>query len=230
MILTANAIVGAKEKYLKEGFDDYLSKPIQGGKLEALLIRDVPKILSGSGVETATAHQETVSEHREVVAAYQETVSENRETAPKNRKAVLKDQETSQEFPELPEFDLDYARQYFEEDQLLLMTMQDVYHELPEIIRKLQDRYHEIMIQEQAARQGAVNNYRIEVHALKSNTAMVGALILSKLARLLELAAIEGDLKRIQVLHPILMEELEKHRSYMEPLEIQGGGEDDLWI
>lgn len=230
VILTANAIVGAKEKYLKEGFDDYLSKPIQGGKLEALLIRDVPKILSGSGVETATAHQETVSEHREVVAAYQETVSENRETAPKNRKAVLKDQETSQEFPELSEFDLDYARQYFEEDQLLLMTMQDVYHELPEIIRKLQDRYHEIMIQEQAARQGAVNNYRIEVHALKSNTAMVGALILSKLARLLELAAIEGDLKRIQVLHPILMEELEKHRSYMEPLEIQGGEEDELWI
>lgn len=223
VILTANAIVGAKEKYLKEGFDDYLSKPIQGGKLEALLIRDVPKISLGSGVEAVAEHQKAVLERREAVAAHQETVAIHRET-------VSEEQEAAADIPELPEFDLDYARQYFEEEPLLLMTMQDVYHELPEIMRKLQNKYQEIVVQEQAARQEAVKKYRIEVHALKSNTAMVGALILSKLARLLELACIEGDLKRIQVLHPILMEELEKHRSYMQPLEIQGGEEDELWI
>lgn len=41
--LTANAIVGAKETYLAAGFDDYLSKPIELGKLEALLIRYLPE-------------------------------------------------------------------------------------------------------------------------------------------------------------------------------------------
>ena len=33
VILTANAIIGAKEQYLKEGFTDYLSKPIEQDKL-----------------------------------------------------------------------------------------------------------------------------------------------------------------------------------------------------
>lgn len=35
--LTANAIVGVREMYLTEGFDDYLSKPIVGEKLEEIL-------------------------------------------------------------------------------------------------------------------------------------------------------------------------------------------------
>lgn len=35
--LTANAIVGAKEEYLKAGFEDYLSKPIDSVKLEELI-------------------------------------------------------------------------------------------------------------------------------------------------------------------------------------------------
>lgn len=37
VILTANAIVGAKEQYLSEGFDAFLSKPIDFQKLEALI-------------------------------------------------------------------------------------------------------------------------------------------------------------------------------------------------
>lgn len=37
VILTANAIVGAKEQYLKEGFRAYLSKPIEYQKLEKLV-------------------------------------------------------------------------------------------------------------------------------------------------------------------------------------------------
>ena len=40
--LTANAISGAREKYLSEGFEDYLSKPIDAGKLEDMLIRYLP--------------------------------------------------------------------------------------------------------------------------------------------------------------------------------------------
>ena len=37
IILTANALVGAKEKYIKEGFDDYLSKPIEREELIGML-------------------------------------------------------------------------------------------------------------------------------------------------------------------------------------------------
>lgn len=38
VVLTANAIVGAKEKYLREGFDAFLAKPIDYKKLEALTV------------------------------------------------------------------------------------------------------------------------------------------------------------------------------------------------
>ncbi len=43
--LTANAIQGAKEMYLKEGFDDFLSKPIQPEKLEKMIKDWLPKEL-----------------------------------------------------------------------------------------------------------------------------------------------------------------------------------------
>ena len=40
--LTANAIVGAKEEYLKEGFADYLSKPIDSVQLEDMIQKYLP--------------------------------------------------------------------------------------------------------------------------------------------------------------------------------------------
>ncbi len=40
--LTANAISGAREGYIKEGFDDYLSKPIDAVKLEEMILQFLP--------------------------------------------------------------------------------------------------------------------------------------------------------------------------------------------
>lgn len=41
--LTANAIVGAREEYIKAGFSDYLSKPIEGAELEKMLFEYLPR-------------------------------------------------------------------------------------------------------------------------------------------------------------------------------------------
>ena len=40
--LTANAVTGAREFYLKEGFQDYLTKPIDADKFESMLIEYLP--------------------------------------------------------------------------------------------------------------------------------------------------------------------------------------------
>lgn len=43
--LTANAVAGAREEYLRNGFDDYLEKPLNGELLEQILIKHLPKEL-----------------------------------------------------------------------------------------------------------------------------------------------------------------------------------------
>ncbi len=40
--LTANAISGAREQYLAEGFNEYLTKPIDSNKLEDMMVRFIP--------------------------------------------------------------------------------------------------------------------------------------------------------------------------------------------
>lgn len=43
IVLTANAISGAKEMYLKEGFDNYISKPIDPNTLDKMILKYLPK-------------------------------------------------------------------------------------------------------------------------------------------------------------------------------------------
>lgn len=43
IVLTANAVSGAKEMYLEQGFVDYMSKPIQGKKLEEKIVEYLPE-------------------------------------------------------------------------------------------------------------------------------------------------------------------------------------------
>lgn len=45
IMLTANAIVGSKERYLKEGFHDFLSKPIIPEKLDKIIMQFLPEEL-----------------------------------------------------------------------------------------------------------------------------------------------------------------------------------------
>ncbi len=45
IVLTANAVVGVKDFYLEQGFDDYLSKPISGRLLEEMLTKYLPEEL-----------------------------------------------------------------------------------------------------------------------------------------------------------------------------------------
>jgi len=58
VVLTANALVGQEEEYIKSGFDGFLSKPIMTGKLDALLVKFVkgkqpPEVIEAAEKENA---------------------------------------------------------------------------------------------------------------------------------------------------------------------------------
>lgn len=63
--LTADAIIGAKERYLSEGFSDYLTKPIDSFALEKILMKYLPddkiELISEEITETSE-EDETVAE------------------------------------------------------------------------------------------------------------------------------------------------------------------------
>jgi CheY-like chemotaxis protein len=41
--MTADAVIGAKERYLAEGFDDYLTKPVDSIQMKRLIMKRLPK-------------------------------------------------------------------------------------------------------------------------------------------------------------------------------------------
>ena len=173
VMLTANAIVGAKEAYLSEGFDDYLTKPIMPEKLDELILSYLPKDLVSEQKETAS----------EVLGGWSGTL------------------------PQLDEFDFDYAMRMLKQEETLLNSLRDFYYFLEGLPAKLTKFVDEIHTDE------AIRLYKIEVHALKGTSSTVGAILLSKLARMLEVAAAQNEVERILVLHPILLEEIEKHKE-----------------
>ena len=68
--LTADAVSGAREEYLRQGFNDYLSKPVEGSALEASLMKYLPaeKIIM-SHEESYDVHEETATKLQELYSA-----------------------------------------------------------------------------------------------------------------------------------------------------------------
>ena len=64
--LTADAIVGARENYIKEGFTDYLSKPVMNDDLEQILLKYLkPELLQKEEEKPAAADTSSLSEDGE---------------------------------------------------------------------------------------------------------------------------------------------------------------------
>lgn len=109
--------------------------------------------------------------------------------------------------PQIEGFDFVYAMDIFQDEEILKTILIDFYDSLDEMCEKLNGLYDAIGEGDNLA------SYRLEVHALKSTSAAVGALGISKQAELLEEAAIAGDVEQILVKHPMLMEDIAGHKE-----------------
>ncbi|MBR1441901.1 MAG: response regulator, partial [Firmicutes bacterium] len=54
IVLTANAVIGAREKYMEDGFEDYISKPIQAEEIIAMIREYLPQqLIEGKSINKA---------------------------------------------------------------------------------------------------------------------------------------------------------------------------------
>ena len=210
--LTANAIAGAKEMYLAAGFEGYLSKPIDGAKLEATLSQMLPaeKVLH-EGDEGFEKHE----------SAKEKTGGAGGDS--KNGGLSANDAVAVSGIFE-KKFGVNIA------DGMRNCGGAEIYMDAA---RNFYDAIEEKSadIEQFAASEDWVN-YTVLVHALKSSSRLIGAGELSALAASLEAAgdkakAGEADGKaEIAEKTPVLLEQYRAYKPKLAPLfeEFVGGG------
>lgn len=187
VVLTANAVSGAKEKYLSEGFDDFLSKPIVPDKLEKMIQRMLPEEL----LQEASGDSQNADIQNNV--AGQEDILEK--------------------LPQVDGLDWQYAWLHLPDMKLLEYTVKEFYGQIDSAADRLEGFYDQIWKQNAAAE--PLDQYRIQVHAMKSLAATVGILPLSGAAKLLEQAAKNHKMEVLSVTPAFL----EEWRSYRQKLQ-----------
>ena len=188
IVLTANAVVGAKEMYLEKGFTDYLSKPIRRDDLIEMLHRYLPKSLvkeySSGGSDNAQRSGESAS------------------AAPPDKSEGAEKTGLAERFPFLnTQVGLSYCMddEDFYTEMLTAYLNGDKRQQLSETFET-----------------GDWNKYATYVHALKSTSLNIGAEALSEHARALELAAKDSDTDFIAEHHRALLDEYSEMLEKLE--------------
>jgi signal transduction histidine kinase/CheY-like chemotaxis protein/HPt (histidine-containing phosphotransfer) domain-containing protein len=176
--MTANAMAGDREKCLKAGMDDYMSKPLNRALLEQTLRRWLPAGAKSMAANTIPASAPTVPAGAPVNIGAQSTPP-----APAKAPAPPPSANAPQRESVL---DTEVVRD-------LLDVMGDEFTDLVRVY--LEDTPKAVSALEQAADRGSVEGLIAPSHSLKSTSANLGALGLSELAKRLEHGARSGTLK-----------------------------------
>lgn len=175
--LTANAISGAKEMYMEAGFEGYLSKPIDGAKLETLLAQMLPaeKVLreGDEGFKQHDSGQNTDSTALNVNPQNAANGNNTNQIFSANDTAVILDIFTKT-------FGINIAEGFSNCGGAAIFM--DATANFYDSIDEKSDE-----IEQFAAKKDWVN-YTVLVHALKSSARLIGAGELSALAASLEAA------------------------------------------
>lgn len=182
--LTANAISGVRGMYLEAGFDNYLSKPIVGSALEALLCKYIPEEKIQRADETQTGQKETGEEKVSVETEAGSAVLEA-DSAAKEAAAVRED--------------ADEALLNLENGLAYSGDSEEIYAEFLAMFKDMQEEKAASLQQMYEA--GDMGQYAILIHAVKSNAFSIGGDKLGELAKELEAAAKEGNRTFIEARH-----------------------------
>lgn len=188
IMLTANAIVGAKEEYIEAGFTDYLTKPIRETELLEIILKYLPEELvcenGGQGIEKSQDAQDM-----------------------EQPEAGGEGAEPLQRLEQLEGLDVKTGLTY-------CMNEEDFYIEmLQEFLQADKASQLKHFLAEEDW-----DNYRTTVHALKSTSLTIGAAHLSGEAKALEMAAKEGNMDYIRSHHDGVMDEYKELTDHLKEI------------
>ncbi|MBR1875643.1 MAG: response regulator [Lachnospiraceae bacterium] len=163
--LTANAVSTAREMFLKEGFDGFLSKPIELHELEHILKRVLP--------EDKLRYEPADRAEQAGTAGTKEAAKTTEGEGP----------EKSEGYRDVG-IDRDRGLFYCQNDKELYDSV---------LMQYAKDHKEKAERLETAFAAGDMRNYEIYVHALKSTSKMIGAGKLSETAEKLENMASQGE-------------------------------------
>lgn len=188
--LTANAVKGAKEMFLSEGFQDYIPKPIDIKQMEDVLRRNIPEEL----LQEPEMNENSANENRN-----------------------CSDMETFLgKEPEEPLFSVQVDGIDYEQGLSLFAGDKEQYLEIVKSIAEEGRKLAHQMCMELAEQD--FKNYTIHAHALKGITANIGANVFSGQARELEFAGKEGRFDYIYEHHEEVLDAFGRLAEGMDKL------------
>lgn len=168
---TANVVGGAREMLLHEGFQDFISKPMETSQLERILQKYIP-------------------ENKKKYHSNEDHMEEDNET-------TINIQYKQNAKPQAILIEMETGVRYCGG------SMED-YQEIVQMY--CQDETDKMKIIQTCYEQKDWKNYATYVHALKSTSLEIGAVLLSEQAKELELAAKAGNEEMIQERHQQMVE------------------------
>lgn len=205
IILTANAVSGAKEKYLAAGFNGYLSKPINPDKLEKMIFSLLP---------------DNKKEKVEKVIVENDTKSENVN-------------ELVSELPMVEGIDWEYGMLHVKTVEQLMSIVKSFYYTIDSEVDYISEKYENIVsitekkydVNSEDYKE-AMDLYRIKVHAIKSTANSFGATGLSGVALMLEIAARNNNVALIKEVTPHFIEKLIDYKLKLKFAAEDANGEE----
>lgn len=186
IMLTANAIAGAKEEYMAAGFSDYLAKPIQEAELLEMLLKYLPAELTCQNNETPDCSKEKAEEECIIEFDAVQEADDVKEGSLYHLEKV-------------EGLDITCGLSYCMNDESFYNEMLSEYLKSDKS-SQLEDYFED----------NDWDNYRIVVHALKSTSLLIGAVHLSEAAKALEMAAKDDDIAYIKSNHKAVISEYVK--------------------
>ena len=205
--LTANAISGMREKYLTDGFDGYLAKPIEKNELIKVLNE---LIFKSSNDKDADVKNENNENNTPAIIPVDDSIEKELDGKLDftYNASVMDNLDTTNPIKVIPVVDIDanlvkekYDESYLEENGVnlkyaldLLGDMEIYDSTLGDFLEEVEDKWNRIVEYKNSS---DMKNYAIEVHSLKSDSKYLGLMDLADVSYQHEIKSKENDVEYV---------------------------------